>query len=161
MKPARLLLVIGSNPPSQTSGKRTLNRVEQARDILGFEEARLVNLFGGSSYRSGDVSVLGVEPAGWLAARGDLEAGLSSASAVLLAYGTNPPTGPARLHFRGQVDWLEGRIAALSLPSWWVGGAPRHPSRWQRYTWREFPDTSYAAALEAALRERSDTARSD
>lgn len=155
--PARLLLVVGSNPPSQTSGRRTLGRVEQARVILGFEDARLVNLFGGSSYRSGGVSELGVEPTEWLAARTDLEIGLASASAVLLAYGMNPPTGRARSHFRDQVEWLDSRTAALSLPSWWVGGGPRHPSRWQRYTWREFPGMPYLDALGLALRQRDRT----
>lgn len=154
MKSARLLLVIGSNPPSQTSGRRTLSRVEQARVILGFEEARLVNLFAVSSYRSGEVSELGVAPAGWLDARSDLEAGLSSACGVLLSYGIRPPTGLAREHFRDQVDWLNSRIDAHFLPSWWVGGAPRHPSRWQRYTWREFPDMSYTDALGLALAQR-------
>lgn len=155
MKPARLLLVVGSNPPSQTSGRRTLTRVEQARVILGFEEARLANLFAVSSYRSGGLSEFGATPAGWLDARADLEAGLSLACGVLLAYGTKPPTGPARSHFRDQVEWLDRRIDAHTLPSWWVGGAPRHPSRWQRYTWRQFPDVSYTDALELALAQRS------
>jgi hypothetical protein len=122
--------------------------------ILGFEHAKLVNLFAVSSYRSADLSELGSEPTAWLAARVDLETGLSSAHGVLLAYGTRPPTGPARQHFREQVDWLNGRIEALGLPSWWVGGAPRHPSRWQRYTWREFPDMAYPDALRLALGQR-------
>lgn len=151
---ARLLLVVGSNPPSQTSGQRTWGRVEQARVILGLEEARLVNLFAIPSYRSSEVSELGVEPDAWLAARTDLEVGLSSADGVLLAYGTRPPDGLARQYFREQVDWLDRRIDALGLPSWWVGGAPRHPSRWQRYTWREFPGMAYPDALRLALGKR-------
>lgn len=155
MKPARLLLVVGSNPPSQTSGRRTLSRVEQARVILGFEEARLVNLFAVSSYRSGGVSEFGTAPAGWLDARTDIEAGLSLACGVLLAYGIKSPTGPAREYFRDQVDWLNSRIEAHYLPSWWVGGAPRHPSRWQRYTWRQFPGMAYSDALGLALGQRS------
>lgn len=155
MKRARLLLAVGSNPPSQTSGHRTLTRVEQARLMLGFEEAHMVNLFAVSSYRSGGLSEFGAQPGGWLAARADLEAGLSSACGVLLAYGTKTPTGPARGHFREQVEWLDSRIDAHALPVWWVGGAPRHPSRWQRYTWRQFPDLSYADALGLALTQRS------
>lgn len=154
MTAGRLLLVVGSNPPLQTSGQRTLSRVEQARVILNFEEARLVNLFAAPSYRSPDVSELGTAPAAWLAARTKLEEGLASACGVLLAYGVHSPSGSARQHFRNQVDWLNGRIDALALRSWWVGGAPRHPSRWQRYTWREFPDKTYEDALELAFEER-------
>lgn len=150
----RLLLVVGSNPPSQTSERRTLARIEQARVILGFEEACLVNLFALPSHRSGGVSDLGGEPLGWLAGRREIETGLLSADAVVLAYGTQLPTGPARRLFRDQVHWLNDRIGALALPSWWVGGAPRHPSRWQRYTWREFPDIDFSEALGLALGQR-------
>ncbi|MBM7500650.1 hypothetical protein JOD52_001490 [Brachybacterium muris] len=39
------LLVVGSNPPSQTSGQRTIARVHQAATILGFETATIANLF--------------------------------------------------------------------------------------------------------------------
>ncbi|MFJ2661669.1 DUF1643 domain-containing protein [Arthrobacter koreensis] len=154
MTSKHVLLVVGANPPSQTSGQRTLARIEQVRIILGFEEACLVNLFALPSYRSGGMSELGGEPLGWLAARREIETELRTADAVLLAYGAQLPTGPARGHFRDQVNWLNDRIEALGLPSWWVGGAPRHPSRWQRYTWREFPDLDFGEALRLALGQR-------
>lgn len=116
-----VLLVVGSNPPSQTSGERTLRRVEVARQILGFDEARLVNLFAMPSYRSSGLGELGGSPEGWLAARGALDHGIMVAEAVVLAYGTQIPSGPARPHFRDQVAWLEERIATQQLPTWWVG----------------------------------------
>ena len=56
------LLVVGSNPPSQTSGQRTLARVEQARIVLGFERVVVANLFALPTYRSGGVSELGQVP---------------------------------------------------------------------------------------------------
>jgi len=121
------LLVIGSNPPATTSGARTLNRVELARQLLGYQEVRLGNLFALASYRSGGVSDLGAAPEGWLAARRELAEGLGRAAGVLLAYGTQPPTGPARDHFREQVRWLHETVESTGLPCWWVGGAPRHP----------------------------------
>lgn len=146
-----LLLVIGSNPPSQTSGARTLARVEMAREVLGFERVRLANLFALPSYRSGGLSELGATPDGWLAARAEMEQALSEASAVLLAYGVGEPTGQARAYFREQVTWLNERIEQHGLPTWWVGGAPRHPSRWQRYTWRAFEGTPFPEALRKTL----------
>lgn len=151
-----LLLVIGSNPPSQTSGTRTLNRADLAREVLGFERVRLVNLFALPSYRSGGLSELGGEPDGWLAARPELEDGLGQADAVLLAYGATEPSGAARGHFRAQVAWLHEQIERRSLPTWWVGGAPRHPSRWQRYTWREHPDLSFREGLPLAIARRAE-----
>lgn len=146
--------MIGSNPPSQTSGARTRARVDLAREVLGFEEARLVNLFALPSYRSGGLSELGGTPEGWLAARDKITDGLGRAAAVLLAYGMQTPSGPARVHFRDQVAWLDERISEYNLPTWWVGGAPRHPSRWQRYTWREFPGVTFEEALAKSLCQR-------
>lgn len=145
------LLVIGSNPPSQTIGRRTLARVEQARVILGFSEVRLANFFSLPSYRSGGVSELGTTSKGLLDAGERAAEELDGSTGILLAYGTQPPAGLAREHFRGQVAWVKHRIGGLQLPCWWVGGAPRHPSRRQRFTWREFPEQPYADALERAL----------
>lgn len=150
-----VLLVVGSNPPSQTSGERTLRRVEVARQILGFDEARLVNLFAMPSYRSSGLGELGGSPEGWLAARGALDHGIMVAEAVVLAYGTQIPSGPARPHFRDQVAWLEERIATQQLPTWWVGGAPRHPSRWHRHTSRHHHGLDFTDALRISLVKRA------
>ena len=146
-----LLLVVGSNPPSQTSGERTLARVEQARTILGFEKVVLVNIFALPTYRSGGVSELGRVPDGWQAARAGLKEALDDCSGVLLAYGVGEPVGTARTLHREQVRWLDAGIKQRALPTWWVGGAPRHPSRWQRYTWRTYPGRPFPAGLAMAL----------
>lgn len=145
------LLVIGSNPPSQTSGQRTLARVEQAAMILGFEQAVVANLFALPTYRSGGIADLGRTPDGWHEARSSLVSGLDGCDAVLLAYVTHEPSGEARSHHREQVRWLDEQIEVRALPTWWVGGAPRHPSRWQRYTWREFSGLRFEEALEKGL----------
>lgn len=146
-----LLLVVGSNPPSQTSGERTLARVEQARTILGFEKVVLANIFALPTYRSGGVSELGQVPDGWQAARSGLKEALDDCSGVLLAYGVGEPVGAARTLHREQVKWLDAEVEQRALPTWWVGGAPRHPSRWQRYTWRQHPGVAFTEALKAAL----------
>jgi hypothetical protein len=145
------LLVVGSNPPSQTSGQRTLARIEQARIVLGFEKVVLANLFALPTYRSGGVSELGQVQDGWQAARSGLKEALDDCSGVLLAYGVGEPTGKARILHREQVAWLDDAIKQRSLPTWWVGGAPRHPSRWQRYTWRQHPGIAFHEALSSAL----------
>ncbi|TBT85384.1 DUF1643 domain-containing protein [Propioniciclava sinopodophylli] len=145
------LLVIGSNPPAETSGQRTLARVQQVATILDFEEAVLANLFALPTYRSGGIADLGRSPDGWLDARSALVSGLDDCDGVLLAYGTQEPSGEARAHHREQVRWLDEQIEDRSLPTWWVGGAPRHPSRWQRYTWRELPGVEFREALERSL----------
>lgn len=151
--------MIGANPPSTTSGGRTLARVEQARVLLGFDSALVANLFALPSYRSGGVSALGTEPIGWLQARIGMVEALSGADAVLLAFGTQTPTGPARTQFRGQVTWLDRELeSSPGLPIWWVGGAPRHPSRWQRYTSRTHPDLPFREALQICLTRREESA---
>lgn len=155
MPSSDLLLVIGSNPPSQTSGVRTLARVEMAREVLGFQQVKLVNIFALPSYRSGGLSELGGTPPGWLAARPGMEHALGVADAVLLAYGVGEPTGLARVHFREQVAWLNEQIDRRDLPTWWVGGAARHPSRWQRYTWRAYPELPFLDGLHLSLGRRS------
>lgn len=155
-----LLLVVGSNPPSQTSGQRTVGRVRQAAAILGFEEALVVNLFSLPTHRSGGIADLGGEAQGWLAARPSLSGGLDRCQGVLLAYGVQGPSGPARTHQREQVRWLDGQIEQRSLPTWWVGGAPRHPSRWQRYTHRQHPGLSFEDALAQGLAARQPGFRS-
>lgn len=145
------LLVVGSNPPAQTSGQRTLARVQQAATILGFEQAVLANLFAFPTYRSGGIADLGRTPDGWLDARSALASGLDDCDGVLLAYGTQEPSGEARAHHREQARWLDEQIEDRGLQTWWVGGAPRHPSRWQRYTWRELPGIEFRQALERSL----------
>jgi len=87
-----------------------------AAELLGFSHVSVVNLFALPSHATGEIAALGVEEAGWLKARGDLGPGISAADGVLLAYGATAPTGPARGHFRDQVEWVRERIAAEDLP---------------------------------------------
>jgi hypothetical protein len=150
-----VLLAICSNPPLSTSGERTLARLEQARALLGFQNVRLVNLFALPTYRSDEVEALGRAPDGWHLARAGIAEALDRADAVLLAYGVSAPAGPAREHHRDQTAWLDSEVTRRQLPSYWVGGAPRHPSRWQRYTFRSHPDLAYADGLRLALSRRS------
>jgi hypothetical protein len=147
----RTLLIVGSNPPT-TSGERTRARAEQARQALGYDEVRLANIFSIPTYRTGGIAASGVKPDGWLEARRPLLDSLEEAAAVLLAYGVSRPAGAAALHHRAQISWLETQIRMRHLPVFLVGGEPRHPSRWQRYTFRAYPGESFPVALKACLK---------
>lgn len=150
----RTLLVIGSNPPT-TSGSRTLARAEQARSILGFDQVLLANLFSLPTYRTGAIGALGSTPHGWADARPPLLEALEQSAGVLLGYGVGRPAGEAATHHADQVRWLENHLRSQELPVWWVGGAPRHPSRWQRHTSRAHPGETFATALKKSLQLRS------
>lgn len=88
---------------------------------------------------------------GWLAARYELACALDRASGILLAYGTGKPSGLAGNHQAAQIEWLKGEVGKRKLVTWTVGGKTRHPSRWQRYTYREFPGVDFLTALKASL----------
>ena len=154
MNPARehtgVLLVVGSNPPT-TSGDRTIARVEKVRAFLGFKQAKLVNLFSMPTYRTGGIAQVGGHSGGWEIARVEMMDGLEEAGGVLLADGLTRPSGQAAAHHRDQTEWLDREIANRALACWWVGGAPRHPSRWQRYTYRAYPGLDFEVALQSAL----------
>ncbi|MFB9647413.1 DUF1643 domain-containing protein [Curtobacterium pusillum] len=139
-----------SNPP-ETDGTRTLARVELAREIVSAAEVRVVNLFSAVTHRSGGISIAGAEPDAWIVARPTIERELRQADLVLLAYGLKSPTGPARVHHRVQLAWLDELLCELALPVFVVGEGPRHPSRWQRWTSRHHPGLSFAEAVRRSM----------
>jgi len=139
-----------SNPPT-TSGARTLARVELARELLGFESSAIVNLFPLPTFRSGEIARAGKDSSTWLAGRFAIDAALRSADGVLLAYGSTPPSGPARLHFQSQVSWMHTVMAQIGLLTWMVGNRPAHPSRWQRHTHACHPNIPFKEALAHSL----------
>lgn len=143
--------VVLANPPL-AEGRRTLARVETARRVLDATSAVTVNLFAEPSASVTDISVLGAEEQGWLAARSALMAALEPCTAVLLAYGVSEPTGLARAHHRDQVRWLWGCLALAGIPALQIGDGPRHPSRWQRWTARHHPGVPFIEALALSVR---------
>lgn len=146
----RTLLFVLATPP-ETSGSRTTARVELAREVMNFPRAQAVNLFPIATRSVVDISRLGREREPWDSNRGALKSALDDASAVVLAYGVTEPSGPAKLHHRLQVEWLHEQIIRLEIPSWTVGGRPRHPSRWQRYTSKVHPSLAFRDALQLSF----------
>lgn len=154
MSDAHHLVVVGSNPPT-TSGQRTLRRVEVVREVLGFQTVEMANLFPFPTYRTSGLSDVGQTKEGWLEARHQMRAAIERASGVLLAYGLGQPTGAARHHHRMQVAWLDQLLVSEQVAVWWVGGQPRHPSRWHRHTHRVDPSRTWREVLPEVLTLRT------
>lgn len=144
------LTAILSNPPT-TSGIRTLNRVDLARRILGFESFSVANLFPLATYRTRELSQFGLTDTPWRMARENLFDSLGKTDAVLLAYGVEEPLGAARRYFRAQVNWLESEVNSRNLPLHRFGPRPLHPSRWQRHTNRVYPGIGFEEAARYVL----------
>jgi hypothetical protein len=126
-------------------------RVQQAANLLGFERVEIVNLLDVPTATVLDHSVAGREPAPWLSSRRLIVEGLDRTNAVLVGWGCVEPQGPARQHHRSQVAWLRDALSQAGSAIWTVGGSPRHPSRWQRYTSRAFPGVPFPTALARSL----------
>jgi hypothetical protein len=150
-KPAKHLLAILATPPLTTSGARTRGRLQLATEILGRDVLAIANLIDVPTKNVLDIAVVGREQAPWREARGDIASQIAAADAVLLAWGTAEPAGPARDHHRAQVAWVNDVISRRGIVPWTVGGMPRHPSRWQRYTARTQPGLPFLLALTVSL----------
>ena len=147
----RTLTAVLACPPT-TSGVRTRNRLEQARRCLGFDTIEAVNLFSLAAYRTTDMSLVGNLEEPWLAARPSIESAIVKSDAVLLAYGVTEPAGQARAYHRAQLAWLNALLSGTTAAIYSVGCAPRHPSRWHRWTRVEHPGLPFELALSLTLR---------
>lgn len=145
------LVVVLATPPLATTGERTRARVRLAAEIIGAEATELVNLLSIPTADVNTIAAVGQEAHSWLNSRSRLHAAVMAADDVLFAWGIAEPAGPARSHHRDQVRWLLQLVQARGAGEWMVGGVPRHPSRWQRYTARVRPGVPFEQALRSAL----------
>lgn len=145
-----MLLAVLICPPT-TSGSITKTRIESFCKILNIHNYRIANLLNVPGYRSSSISVNGTKLQDWLSAREQIIDSLSGVTHVLLGYGVSPPSGIAKHYFRMQTEWLSNLLAELPVQVYFVGDGPRHPSRWQRYTAKNFPQMSFVEALEASI----------
>jgi hypothetical protein len=150
-KPSRRLLAILAAPPLTTSGARTHGRLHLAAEILGSDILAIANLIDVPTKDVLDIASVGCEPAPWRKARGGLAGQIAAADVVLFAWGIAEPAGPARDYHRAQVAWVNDVVGSRGIIPWTVGGMPRHPSRWQRYTARRQPGLPFLLALAASL----------
>lgn len=148
---SRVLVAVLANPATPDHGHRTRARVDLAARLIGCDEVLIANLFPTASRSSSDLVDLGRTEEPWLLGRPSIESTLKRADQALVGYGTSHPTGAAGLHHRAQLAWLDLLLARLAVVPWTVGGQARHPSRWQRYTSRQFPGVAFELALQRAL----------
>ncbi len=150
LEPATVLLAILATPP-ETSGERTLKRLEMARQLLGFSEVRVVNVLDVATFRTNGMSTAGQDPEPWLRSRPAISAGINDCDGIVLGYGVGEPTGAARIHYREQLAWLWNRLDVLTAPIWSVELPPRHPSRWHRLTYKTSPGSDFETMLSTVL----------
>ena len=149
----RRLLAILATPP-RTTGDRTRARVNLARDIVGADFVSIVNLFDYPTKSVLDIEISGAVDAPWIRAREEIQTAITTATDALLGYGHRAPNGLARTHHQHQVLWLDSLLDESDVNVWTVGGTPRHPSRWQRYTSRAYPELDFKEALRQGLELR-------
>lgn len=137
--------------PPLTSGGRTLARVEMARQVLGAERSIVANLYDVPTRDIGELATKGHDPAQWRRSRTALKQAVDLADVVMLAYGVSRPPAPVRSYHDEQVEWLNELFDRRSVPVLMVGGRPRHPSRWQRWTSRAHPGRPFREALTLEL----------
>lgn len=122
-----------------------------AATLLGYEGSQIVNLLDVPTRDVTEIAVVATEREVWLRSRPPVATALDSCAAVLMAWGVSAPTGQARVHRSAQIEWVLEEVQTRGLPAWWVGGAPRHPSRWQRLTFRRHGGEPFREALAASL----------
>jgi hypothetical protein len=127
------LLGVLLNPPLSTPGNRTRNAVTRAGRVLGYDGVEILNLFADATRSVVELNAETVGD-GWARTRGELSAGLRSATGVLAAWGVSGMAGAARQARDEQVAWLMAEAVQAGVSSFWmVGGEPRHPSRWHQF----------------------------
>jgi hypothetical protein len=151
LRSREFLLAVLASPPKTTAGDRTSRRVELASELLGYQEVQIVNLLCTPTRDVCDIQAAGATSGPWIYSRAAIKRLMPAADAVLFAWGCKPPTGPARPHHGRQVNWVRMQATEQGLSQWTVGGTPRHPSRWQRYTHRAYPGLDFREALRMAL----------
>jgi hypothetical protein len=128
------LLVVLASPPASSSGARTLRRLEFLSEVLVGAELTTTNLCSTPSSDIPALSEVAATAEPWLSSRDDLSGHLGRCDEFLAAWGLPTLTGPARLHRREQIAWLETEARrAGHLTAWTVAGQARHPSRWHQY----------------------------
>lgn len=147
------LVAVLANPALADCGFRTRARVGLAAEIIGCQTVTIVNLFPMESRSSMSIAEMGGTVSPWLAARSDIGEAVANADEILLGFGVTSPSGPAGGYHHAQIAWTKALVARAAATPWMVGGQPRHPSRWQRYTSRAFPELAFGEALRFVLRQ--------
>jgi len=127
------LCAVLATPPT-TSGVRTVNALNLAKNLLGFDRLAVVNLLDVPSRDMRAMAAAGVDHDAWARSRARLESALVEADALLAGWGVRPLTGHAEWYRTEQLAWLRCRARHHGHSEVWaIGAQPRHPSRWHQY----------------------------
>lgn len=144
------LLAVLHNPPVG-DGRITRSRTALAARILGHHSWGVVNVVVEKTQTSLEIGNLDLQ-AEWGAVEWmQLNFELAKADEVLLAYGLSAPIGPSRSPFRRRLSALHEALEHHGVPVVTLGGKPRHPSRWQRYTHKTHPGVPFDRAIAMSL----------
>lgn len=128
------LLGVLLNPPSASTGTRSLGALRRAADVLGYKGVEVVNLFGEPTPTVVELASLAVDSDSWPAIQLGLRAQLRTAGGVLAAWGVAGASGEFKRERERRATWLVCQAARCGHDHvWTVGGEPRHPSRWHQY----------------------------
>lgn len=128
------LLAVLLNPPSTSSGARTIGAVRRATDVLGFGSYEVTNLFAESTPTVVELNGVVADEISWGLLRTRLAEQLRTMDGVLAAWGISGASGQMRHARDERAAWLlaEAELCGHDFV-WTVGGAARHPSRWHQY----------------------------
>lgn len=128
------LLAVLLNPPSASTGARSLGAVRRAAKVLGFEGFEVANLFSEPTPTVVELNLLTGHEDSRSQFQRRLGEQLRSAGGVLAAWGVAGASGKFRRERNERAAWLQKKALRLGHEHiWTVGGEPRHPSRWHQY----------------------------
>lgn len=128
------LLAVLLNPPSASTGARSLGAVGRAANVLGYASYQVGNLFSEATPTVVELNLLAVSEGSWSIVRERLSQQLRGSAGVLAGWGVAGASGRFRRIRDERAEWLRREAASYGHSSiWTVGGEPRHPSRWHQY----------------------------
>lgn len=132
-RPGPLLAVL-LNPPSASTGARTLGAVRRAAQALGFDGYEIVNLFAEPTPTVIELNGVTGQESAWPVLQSQLREALRVAGGVLGGWGVAGASGPLRVLRAQRAAWLLEEAKRIGHKEvWMVGGESRHPSRWHQY----------------------------
>lgn len=147
------LLAVLLNPPSSSSGARTVLAVRRAVEVLGFEGYTIANLFVEATPTVVELNAVIGDESSWFETQERLRELVRVAGGVLGAWGVAGASGRLRSMRDRRAHWVLAEAARVGHQEvWMVGGEPRHPSRWHQYVADRHGRTS-GGTFEERLRE--------
>jgi hypothetical protein len=129
-----VLLAVLLNPPSASTGARTLGAVRRAAEVLDFDSYEVANLFAEPTPTVVELNLFTGHEKAWPEVQERLREQLRAAGGVLAAWGVAGAFGRFRQLRDERAAWLIDEAERVGHEEvWMVGSEPRHPSRWHQY----------------------------